>query len=163
MIKIIFQTGLLELISISEIIGGVIATLFAVLSWWLINRLTERKEWKTLTENMNELYEILQAEKYYPNMSIDLVRVLVEDIEEYNVMKYLKLRYYVQNGIHYFEGNDFQIEAVTAIGGPKVELKQYGKEIFNYYRPMEGEETKQSFLNFIESNCRKAGIKLKTK
>ena len=154
------DSGLLGLISISEIIGGAIATIFAVASWYIVNKLSALKEWKEMTANINELYDILSVDKYYPDMSIDLVRIIVDDLGEYKLTKYLKLKYHLNQGLHYFEGNDFQIVVMTGIAGSKVELMQYGKPIFNYYKPQEGAETKENLLNFIKSNCRKAGIKI---
>lgn len=156
----IFQDDIWSVISFSEILGGIIATIFAVLSWWIVNKISELREWKTIVSQVNEAYTILKVDEFYRDMSIDLIRVLVDDLGEYNITKYLKLKYRLENGLHYFEGSDNQM-VVTGGMGRKVELMSYGKPVFNYFKPAEGVETKQDFLEFVEANCQKAGIKLK--
>ena len=129
----ILQDDIWSIISFSEILGGIIATIFAVLSWWIVSKLSQLQEWRTIVAQVNEVYDILKVEEFYRDMSIDLIRVLVDDLGEYNVTKFLKLKYRLENGLHYFEGSDHQM-VVTGGMGRKVELMSYGKPVFNRFR-----------------------------
>ena len=149
------------IVSLAEILGAIIATFFAIMTWWIIEKISKWLEWKGLVKAFNELYDILLIKKYEPNMSIDVVTLILEEIEVKNFVKFLKLQYMKDKGLHKFEGNDFMIEAVCGIAGNHLKLYQYGMPVFDYRRPEEGAETFDGFIEYYETQCRIAKIKLK--
>lgn len=131
----------IEIISLSEIIGACIATFFAIMTWWLIEKLAKWAEWRAVVKSFNELFEIFMAKKYEPNTSIDVVNIILEDIGEKIFKKILRLNYTLNQGIYNFEGNDFKIEAMCGIAGNHLKLYQYSMPIYDFRKPEEGVET----------------------
>lgn len=107
------------------------------------------------------MYQNLALKEYGANKSIEIVNTFVEDIGEKNITKILKLNHTFKEGFHYFEGNDFKIEAMVGIAGNHLKVYQYSAPIYDYRKPEEGVETLDSFLDFFSTQCRREGIKIK--
>ena len=155
------SSDIFQLISISEIIGACLATFFAILTWYLIERLNDYFEWRKTVKGFNELYKILLAKKYEPDTSIEVVNVILEDIGEKNLKKIVKLNYIFEKAFHKFEGNDFMIEALVGIAGNHLKIYQYNMPIFDFRKPEEGAETHQNFIEYFQTQCRREKVKLK--
>ncbi len=155
----IFQ-GLFDIISISDIIGAIIATFFAIISWWFVEKLAARKEWKVLVGAVNELYNLLLKKKYEANTSVEVVNAIYDNIGEVNFKRILKLQPNFEKGIYKFEGNDFMIEAMCGIAGNHLKLYQYNMPIFDFRKPEVGVETFNNFISYFETQCKREGVPL---
>ncbi len=157
-----FQFDIMD--SIPDIIGGLLATLFAILSWYLVEKLNEYKKWKTLVQQMNELYRVLDINNFNPSSSsVDFVTLAVDEIGEKDLSKILKLRYHFeQGGAHVLEGNDFVL--LARIGTDyRIEIRLYGQPIFDYRKPKEGVVTYEAFRKYFQEQCKKSKINLAEK
>jgi len=150
-----------QIVSISDVIGAILATFFAIMTWWIIEKLTKWREWRALVKAFNELYGLLLEKEYNSTKSIEVVNLILEDIEEKNFKKIVKLNYSMKEGFHFFEGNDFKIEAMIGIGGHHLKIYQYGMPIYNYWKPEEAIETQKNFLEYFKTQCKRENIKIK--
>ncbi|TFF87677.1 MAG: hypothetical protein EU548_09960, partial [Promethearchaeota archaeon] len=78
------QGSILDIISLSEIIGAIIATLFAILTWFITEKLNSWVKWRRIQKGFNNLYHLLLKRTYEPNTSVELVNIILEDIKEKN-------------------------------------------------------------------------------
>ncbi len=152
---------ILEIVSISEIIGAIVATFFAILTWWIVEKLNAWKEWKAMVNSFNELYNLLLQKKYEANTSVEIVNSIYETIGESTFKKVLKLQPIFEKGIYKFEGNDFMIEAMCGIAGNHLKIYQYNMPIFDFRKPEVGIETFNNFISYFETQCKREGIPLR--
>ncbi|MHA1249005.1 MAG: hypothetical protein ACTSRP_03340 [Candidatus Helarchaeota archaeon] len=168
----IFQNGYDWGQFIGDIVGGLMATIFAILTWYVIERIKKRQESNKIKEGYHKFYEKISKFDVTDKQKADLIKaeiihLIVYDIGIKNLSKVLKFRYYKRNydesygHVYTLENSLWKLNIQSGIGKNAFNITRYDGLSYHFDdRPNQDVSVRNEFINYIKEECKKARIKL---
>ena len=169
----IFQNGYNWVNFAGDVIGAILATIGAILTWAIIEFFKKRKKSNKIKETYKKFYEKISKIDVTDKQKADLdkaeiIHLIVYEIGVENVSKVLKFRYRYEYGesmahIYNLENSLWQLNIQSGIGGLNAfNIKRHDGGSYHFdERPNQDVDVRNEFLNYVKKECQKANIEFK--
>lgn len=156
---------------IGDIIGGLIATIVAILTWYLIEQLKKKQESNKIKEAYQQFYDKISEFDFTEKEKADLIKaeiihLIIYEIGIENISKVLKFRYRYQYGesmghVYTLESSLWQMNVQSGIGLNAFNIKRYDGVYYHFdERSNQNLDVRNEFVNYVKEECKKAKINL---
>ena len=167
----IFQNGYDWGQFVADIIGAVIATIGAILIWYIIEGIKKWKESKKIQDGFQQFYDIISNFDVSNIQKAELDKAKLMHLIEYEIVnkhisKVLKLRYRQEYSdsakfVHVLESYLWRITIQSGMKVRAFNIRRYdGVEYHFDGRPGQDINMRNSFVNYIKEECKKEKINL---
>jgi len=157
---------------VGDVIGAIIATIGAILTWFIIEFFKKRKESNKIKESYKKFYEKISKFDVTYKQKADLdkaeiIHLIVFEIGIENISKVLKFRYRYQYGesmahVYTLENSLWQLNIQSGIGLNAFNIKKYDGASYHFdERPDQDVDVRNEFVNYVKKECQKANIEFK--
>ena len=169
----IFQSGYDLGQLFGDIIGGFIATLVAIFTWYLIKQMKKKQESNKVKEAYQELYEKISKFNVTDEEKANLVKanifhLIVYDIGVENLSKVLKFQFFKReyddsySHAYKLENSLWELNIQSGIGKNAFNITRYDNSSYHFdERPNQDIKVRDNFIKYIIEECKKADISLK--
>ncbi len=168
----IFQNGYDWGQFVGDIIGGIIATVLAILTWFVIDQIKRRHKSNKIKKGYQKFYEKISKFDVTDKQKADLVKaeiihLIVYEIGIKNISKVLKFSYRYQYAesmahVHNLENSLWQLNIQSGIGLNAFNIKRHDSVSYHFDgRSNQDVSVRNEFVNYIKEEYKKAKINLK--
>ncbi len=168
----IFQNGYDWGQFVADVIGGIIATILAIFTWYIIERIKKRQETNKIKEAYQKFYEKILKFDILDKQKADLekaeiIHLIVYEIGIENISKVLKFRYRYQyeesmGHVYNLENSLWQLNIQSGIGGLNAfNIKRHDGASY-HFRDQSNQDVgvRNEFVKYVKGECKKEKINL---